>query len=114
VAENPEAKGKGNTILNDNRLQLVIQQLVPGARKSKTPHLTAGTDIIEAQPGTDHDRQLGIETQSPESGELSESTQKTGADAGNPTNPLLRLACPKTQLIAPSQSIDSVRLQVPK
>ena len=76
VAENPEAKGKGNTIIHDQRLQLAIQQLIPDARKSKTPQLTAGTRVIDAQPGTDHDRQPSVEAQQSESGELPESTQK--------------------------------------
>ena len=31
TAENPEAKGKRSPILNDNRLQIAIQQLLPAA-----------------------------------------------------------------------------------
>lgn len=31
TAENPAAKGKGQNILNDNRLQIAIQQLLPPA-----------------------------------------------------------------------------------
>lgn len=44
VAENPNAKPQPNNILNDNRLQIAIQQLVPAkqARKSKK------TQVIQA------------------------------------------------------------------
>ena len=31
TAENPEAKGNGNAVIQDNRLQIAIQQLLPAS-----------------------------------------------------------------------------------
>lgn len=36
TAENPDTKGKRSPILNDNRLQIAIQQLLPAARGART------------------------------------------------------------------------------
>ena len=36
TAENPDTKGKRSPILNDNRLQIAIQQLLPAARGAQT------------------------------------------------------------------------------
>lgn len=68
TAENPEAKGKGSTVINDNRLQMAVQTLLPpnaspGAqslprmRRKALPAAVEPERILDAQaePGKQSD-----------------------------------------------------------